>query len=579
MSDKSRLENNNLTLQNITNTVMNMPDYVEIKNQDINVTENGLYTANTGYTGLGTVTVNVSSGEGDVKLFDSIANMQADPNPTEGDLAVVYRNELEGITEDSEFSSCIFPNTVVLDEAFTGNVSDRFRQVDDGYFDGIMNVSSTASIFQGYGESSEIRVEYTSQDGITYTRTDGGEELVEFGVTIKWESLFDSPFNSIIGNFMKIGGNYFEGLYQYSNNSYSLAKTQLMADKEKVYKDAFYGKNGVEIGSVQNVTNLSISQLQTRVNLYSDISNLSLNENVTSLYMIFRGYYNLVTVPNFDTSNVINIYGMFYECSDLTTVPKFNTINATNMGAMFSDCLKLTTVPNLDTSNVIDMGGMFQGCQNLTTVPNYNTSKVTSMSSMFFGCYNLTIVPNFDTSKVTDMNDMFPRCNALMSVPNFDTSKVTNMSGMFYACYNLTTVPQYNTSNVTSMYGMFENCNNLTTVPQYNTSNVTSMYGMFGNCYNLTTVPEFNTSNVTNMMRMFINCNNLSNDSYANIANSLPLAVNLPSNSRNISNIGLNIENFTLEQKQILGNKGYYDALQYVVNTSNLSASWNILYS
>ena len=75
---------------------------------------------------------------------------------------------------------------------------------------------------------------------------------------------------------------------------------------------------------------------------------------------------------------------------------------------------------------------------------------------------------------------------------------------------------------------------------------------------------------MVDMTYMFYKCQNL---------NSVPLAVNLPSSSRNISNIGLNIENFTLEQKQILGNKGYYDALQYVVNTSNLSTSWNILYS
>ena len=564
MSDKSRLENNNLTLQNITNTVMNMPDYIEIKNQDKTININGVYNAESGYTGLGTVTVNVSSGEGDVKLYDSVTNMNLDHNVDDGQLAIVYYNESANITANTEFQIGTFPEIVVLPTAFAGYAELEFSAVDESVmFECYGQLNASQYSIDCYTYRSEIKIEYSSQDGITYTRTQfrkneeeiSGDEM-DFGLTIKFDSRWSSAqWDDRIGYFTQTRNVAFDGLYQYIDNSYDLAKTQFTVDKDVVYQGTFYGKNGVEIGSVQNVTNLSISQLQTRVTLYSDISNLSLNENITSLYMVFGGYYNLVTVPNFDTSNVINIYGMFYECSDLTTVPKFNTINATNMGAMFSDCLKLTTVPNLDTSNVIDMCGMFQGCQNLTTVPNYNTSKVTSMSSMFFGCYNLTIVPNFDTSKVTDMNDMFPRCNALMSVPNFDTS------------------------NVTDMYGMFENCNNLTTVPQYNTSNVTSMYGMFGNCYNLTTVPEFNTSNVTNMMRMFINCNNLSNDSYANIANSLPLAVNLPSNSRNISDIGLNIENFTLEQKQILGNKGYYDALQYVVNTSNLSASWNILYS
>ena len=41
--------------------------YIKIKNQDITVTENGIYTHETGYTGLGTVTVTVSgSGGGDL---------------------------------------------------------------------------------------------------------------------------------------------------------------------------------------------------------------------------------------------------------------------------------------------------------------------------------------------------------------------------------------------------------------------------------------------------------------------------------------------------------------------------------
>ena len=40
-----------------------------IKNQDKQITENGTYTADVGYTGLGTVTVNVPSGGGSATKF------------------------------------------------------------------------------------------------------------------------------------------------------------------------------------------------------------------------------------------------------------------------------------------------------------------------------------------------------------------------------------------------------------------------------------------------------------------------------------------------------------------------------
>ena len=196
--------------------IVNVPGST-INNQDKTITQNGSYTADQGYTGLGTVTVNVPSGSGDVKLFDTVEHMQADSTAQEGDLAIIYRDATQPVQEDSEFSSCIFPNTVVLDEAFSGNIYGSFRSTGGGFFDGMVDMSSSGFRFDGFGDKM-IRVEYTSQDGITYTRTDGGEELQEFGTTIKWES-GGNPFNSVIGNFMKIGGKHFDGLYEYGTGT------------------------------------------------------------------------------------------------------------------------------------------------------------------------------------------------------------------------------------------------------------------------------------------------------------------------------------------------------------------------
>lgn len=170
----------------------------QLQSKTVSVTSNGNVSLlpDTGYDGFNEVNLQVNvptgGGSGDVKLFETEQAMQADPNPQEGDLAVVYRNELEGITGDSEFSSCIFPNTVVLDEAFTGSISGAFGGTEQGVtFAAVVEVSSSRFIFSDYVES-EIIAQYTSQDGITYTRTDGGEELQEFGTTIKWESFFRS---------------------------------------------------------------------------------------------------------------------------------------------------------------------------------------------------------------------------------------------------------------------------------------------------------------------------------------------------------------------------------------------------
>ena len=399
--------------------------------------------------------------------------MQQDTTAQEGDLAVVYREEIQPVTEESEFSSCIFPQTVVLEEAFTGNIYGRFRAVDQsGMFDGNVRMSSSRFRFDGWSKSGNIRVEYTSSDGITYTRIDGREELQEFGTVIKYEPM--EPWNDVIGNFMKIGGNYFEGIYTYKNNSWKLAPTQLTAAPGDVYKQSFYGKNGVESGTLGTPDN---SFADTNAEVYNKIQNQ---------------YENMEPRVLTNSNKTIdkNIY----------FIP-----------------VKKDGTPLLYTSKVTDMSYMFNNCSNLTTIPLLNTSNVRGMPQMFNNCSKLTTIPLLDTSKVTNMDSMFVSCSNLTTIPLLDTSKVTNMYFMFYGCKNLITIPQLNTSNVTNMKQMFQECSNLTTIPLLDTSKVTGMSGMFNGCSNLTTIPLLDTSKVTEIATIFNGCTSLSDDSLNNI--------------------------------------------------------------
>lgn len=179
------------------------------------------------------------SGSGDVKLFDTVEHMQADPDAHEGDLAIVYEEKLQFVTEDSEFDRCIFPNTVVLDEAFVDDIYCSFIPVEgsSGWFDGMVEMSSSGFRFDGYGDIGEIRVEYESQDGITYTRTDGGDELQEFGTTIMWGN-YGEPFNSVVGRFMKINISYFNAMYKskYVSHSNILRSNVFITTTGKLYK-------------------------------------------------------------------------------------------------------------------------------------------------------------------------------------------------------------------------------------------------------------------------------------------------------------------------------------------------------
>lgn len=235
-----------------------------------------------------------------VKLFDTVEHMQQDENPHEGDLAVVYREELQSITEDSEFDSCIFPNEVVLDEAFSGSVQGRFRSAGGGFFDGSVELSSSSFRFDGYGDTM-VRVQYTSNDGITYTRTDGGEELQEFGTTLKYESWGD-PFPEVIGNFMKTGGNYFEGLYGYTLDNVDLSKFWLLN-----LEDVDIEEEGDPTFSYNNKFEYNSQEFVDIIAGFAEISSMYIIEGRNNMNIgIYRGIdgnvYSIIPSANVEPS-------------------------------------------------------------------------------------------------------------------------------------------------------------------------------------------------------------------------------------------------------------------------------------
>lgn len=83
----SIVENGSYNVTEYATAEVNVPT---INNQDIEVTENGVYTADTGYTGLGTVNVNVpTSGGATTKFGVSIDNLLGDVG-ADGMLSVPY---------------------------------------------------------------------------------------------------------------------------------------------------------------------------------------------------------------------------------------------------------------------------------------------------------------------------------------------------------------------------------------------------------------------------------------------------------------------------------------------------------
>ncbi len=228
-------------------------------------------------------------------------------------------------------------------------------------------------------------------------------------------------------------------------DSYMPASTQLTTVANDVYQSIFYGKNGLETGTLTNSIDNSFADTNAEIyaiikQAYNNMEPRVLTDNDKT---VNRSIQIIPTNSKgqalFDTSAVTNMTSMFDDCSNLKEVPLLDTSKAVDTSCMFRRCSSLKEVPLLDTSNVTDMGSMFAYCISLKEAPALNTSKVTTFNSMFCQCTSLKHVPLLDTSNVIGMFNTFEKCT------NLSDESLNNILAM---CTNATKI----TSNKTLKY-------------------------------------------------------------------------------------------------------------------------------
>lgn len=457
----------------------------------------------------------------------------------EGDICVVQKNTIANITATTEFQTAICPATVVLPAAFEGYADLRFSAVDpEQMFDCWGQLDSSYFMMDCYSEAGSVRIEYTSNDGITYTREYPSEDNIDFGTPIVYAR--PDSWNDVIGYFLQAGSISFGGIFTYSGGVWDYSKIGVSLTPDLLYVDKkAYTDAGEITGTL--TTNATNTFDDTDARIYTELH---------------ASYDDMdVVVAPVDSLNLYKSKKLYLIPTKTDGTSLLDTSNTTNMESMFQGCSNLTEIALLDTSNSTSMARMFQDCSRLKTIPLLDTSKVTTMLSMFNSCTNFTTMPLLDTSKVTTMQGMFALCASLTDFPLLDIKSVTNTSYMFNGCKGLTEIPQLNTSSVVDTQYMFNNCTNLITIPLLDTSNVTNMYCMFYNCQSLTTVPVLNMTKVTKNTYMFSNCLSLSDDSLNNIMQSCINGTSLTSSNKTTKNLG-----FTTAQRERIKALPAYDS-------------------
>ena len=589
------------------NTVLGVEGTAEaggttINNQDKTITSNGQYTADEGYTGLGTVTVQVpqEGGKGDVKLFETEEEMQADSTAKEGDLAVVYREEIQNMTADTQTQYITFPETVTLPEAFTDSFYGMLRAVDESVmFDGQVMLNQSTFEFNGYTNTGMISVSYTSNDGITYNRDiftgDSGDltNPVDLGAVVK--VYMPEEWNDTLGYFMQIGGNVFDGLYEYGTYidyfKVYMYRNLTVSDENVTYDS----KVPFDFNTIENVLHTFMEDNGRTVNTHFLIT---LKNDIVKLY------YDYVTTSYPGTTYYYldgnNWYASYEDGSSFTKCTKHIEINLSDLSIQFveddgqldmtsdsvcvlyyyqtrklQDTLQMIFYVNshsiyfdvefAPTSEYIIADNQYTLASPNQLLPDISAygknGNVTGDGSITNAANSFADIPAMLYSQIQAKYDnMEPRVltdedkeidDSIYIIPTksdgtplLDTSNVTNMRYMFRDCTLLTAIPQLNTSNVSDMYGVFHSCTSLITISQLDTSDATNMSAMFYGCSSLTAIPQLNTSNVTGVSYTFLGCDSLSNDSLNNILAMLTNAIKITSN-KTLKYVGLSAEQAT----------------------------------
>ena len=546
-----------------------------------------------------------------IKQFATVEEMQNSTGNKEGDLAVVYRSEVQNAKADSKFQTATFPDTVVLDTAITDYVEVRYRAVDSSVmFDCMGNLDSSSFRMDCYTDSGEIRIQYTSSDGITYTRTDSTGNPVDFGTEIYYEMA--EMWNDAIGKFIQIGGSTFEGLYQ--NTKYTDTNSLVFVPINNISLTVDNGLTNVTFNGQYDSIEYDVSQIGALLNTIVPDTNGSTvtlyQDNDNTLHAICtpsNQYYSCLLLAVYDTDGAFIGIGVTDKSSFTCKQYILDLINNTitfekNITTVLSShylgyyYLPLTNIKSFPArysfdspANTIvneDILGFVNGTSSqsyytvlsnvkhnlekkeykiaptqLTTAPDYVYEKeFYGKNGIEIGTLqnkeNLTkdgvkrrvdIWANYSSGIVcpSNLSSMFSGRTDLTSIPLLNTSSATDMDSMFSGCANLTTIPLLDTSSVTSMYFMFADCTNLTTIPELNTSKVTDMAYMFYGCTNLTTVPLLDISSVTYMSFMFANCTSLSEESLNNILAMCINATSYTTNTKTLKQLGLTSEQAT----------------------------------
>ena len=314
-SNKERLEQNNQSLEEIKLNTENLPEFIEINNQDMEITLNGDYKADIGYTGLGNITVNVGGGAENLQdLLDEQSTLISE-----------LQSELNNKAKSDNNIKCEYKEDFIYYDLL---LSRYIKRVD---------VDLINEIVKHHTECS------TPSNNSLFYDMQSIEEI----------PMFDTSNMKNMKN-----------MFSYCRS----IKTIPELDTSNV--TSMY-QTFLECDNLETIPLLNTTKV---VNMYQTfrkckkLKSLPLldTSHVTTMSDMISDCVEITTIPAFDTTRVTNMYRLAAGCSSITSVPQLDTSNVTDIRYAFWGNINLVDFPVLNLPKITNVSNMFYNCANLS---------------------------------------------------------------------------------------------------------------------------------------------------------------------------------------------------------------------
>lgn len=374
----------------------------EINNQDKTITENGTYTADTGYTGLGEVTVNVSSGDSGgaylVQVLDYDGSVIKQDHLNAGDTFTLPNTPIHSGLVFQEWSSPV----IITNNTVTITNSDITIGAIYTTASGLSEFDITLTTATGLSITLKMDGTKNWGDGTTDTETTHTYASTgDYTITCNGTTLTSSSSSGLFGQ----STSYTRGYDGARNNAPYLKRVRLANSISIIPTHAFVGCFSLEYITIpKGVT--SIGDTGTRTFASTSIPIAILPSTITSICSRAFECCKL--------ENIIIPYGVVlsndYIFNYATSLKKIYLYDATDTGfsGLLSYCISLekVTIPIVTTATDLgSYGNTFQNCLSLKYV--YIPSSITAIKQYdFINCFSLieydfsdhTIVPTLQNT-------------------------------------------------------------------------------------------------------------------------------------------------------------------------------------